>query len=221
MSYEDRETPSKLVILISGPSGSGKSTLINRLLAEDPRISFSVSVTTRDRRDGEVDGEAYHFVSEENFDEHLAANSFLEWAEVYSKRYGTPLSEVSRIHGAGNDALFDLDSVGGRNLMAAMDDASEQNEVVSIFILPPEASALRQRLRGRGTDSEAVIEGRLRLVLDQSTGYRDYRYLIVNDDLEQAYGALRAIIIAERARRPRQESRAAAILETFDERERP
>lgn len=227
------KAPGNLVILISGPSGSGKSTLITRLLAEDPGICFSVSVTTREPRAGEQDGHAYHFVSEQDFDERLAAGSFLEWAEVYGKRYGTPTSEVSRIHGAGKDALFDLDSVGGRSLirmMAPRDEdrapghgeglaMGEPGDIVSIFILPPEAAALRRRLRGRGTDSEEAISARLGLVREQSTGYRDYRYVIVNDDLEQAYGTLGAIIKAERARRPRQEARAASILQTFDERE--
>ena len=220
--------PGQLVILISGPSGSGKSTLIARLLADDPRVCFSVSVTTRDRRTGEEDGEAYHFVSEAAFDERLAAGSFLEWAEVYGKRYGTPVSEASRIHQAGKDALFDLDSVGGRNLMRAIDgdgrggperEPAEAGQVVSVFIFPPEAAALRQRLTARGTDSEEIIEARLALVREQSASYVDYRYLIVNDDLEGAYDALRAIITAERALRVRQTARAAAILKTFDKRD--
>ncbi len=225
MSCDAKEHEAKLVILISGPSGSGKSTLIHRLLDEDPGIAFSVSVTTRARREGERDGEAYHFVDDEIFDARLADASFLEWAEVYGKRYGTPVSEIARIHGQGQDALFDLDSVGGRNLMKAMacpkgDTAVGSPEgaaVVSLFILPPEADALRQRLQARGTDSAEIIEGRLGLVREQSTGYRDYRYLIVNDELERAYASLRAIIVAERALRPRQETLARTILNTFDE----
>jgi len=198
-----------LVLLVSGPSGSGKSTLIGRLMEAEPRIGFSVSVTTRAPRAGEVDGRDYHFVSEVEFDRLLAGDLLLEWAEVYGHRYGTPRSEVARLHAAGRDALFDLDIVGGHNLMTQLPG------VVSIFILPPEFAALRLRLVLRGKDDDETIRRRLGLVASQCQGYEAYRYLIVNDDLEAAAGDLAAIVRAERAATSRRRALAKAVLATF------
>jgi len=198
-----------LIVLVSGPSGSGKSTLIERLLAEDPGIGFSVSVTTRPPRAGEVDGRDYRFVSDGGFDAYLAADAFVEWAEVYGKRYGTPKSEIERLHREGKDVLFDLDTVGGRTLMATYRD------VVSVFVLPPEYAALKSRLEARGTDAPEVIARRLGMVAEQSAGYSDYRYLIVNEDLDRAFAELVSILWAERARTLRNRERAEEILATF------
>lgn len=198
-----------LVLLVSGPSGSGKSTLIGRLMQAEPRIGFSVSVTTRAARAGEVDGRDYHFVSAAEFDRLLAGDLLLEWAEVYGHRYGTPRSEVARLHAEGRDALFDLDIVGGHNLMRQIPG------VVSVFILPPEFGALRLRLVLRGKDDDQTIQRRLGLVAAQCQGYEAYRYLIVNDDLEAAAGDLAAIVRAERAATSRRRALAEAVLATF------
>ena len=214
----------RLIILVSGPSGSGKSTLITRLLAEDPGIGFSVSMTTRAPRRGEVDGRDYRFVDEAAFRRRIDAGDLIEWAEVYGNLYGTPLSEIDRLHQKGQDALFDLDSVGGVNLMA------RYPETVSIFVLPPRYETLRERLVARGTDNEAIIEARLRRVHDQGIGYRDgYRFVLINDDLDETFDALRAVIAAARgeaapaelrgtaaeARVAVMRARAEGILETF------
>jgi len=200
----------RLVILVSGPSGSGKSTLIARLREAEPRVGFSVSVTTRAPRGGEVDGRDYHFVDDAEFDRLLASNALLEWARVYDRRYGTPRSEVTRLHQEDRDALFDLDIVGGHNLMRHFRD------VVSVFVLPPEYGALRERLVARGKDDEATIDRRLGQVASQCIGYEQYRYLVVNDDLEAAAAELIAIVRAERAATSRRLVRAERVLATFE-----
>jgi guanylate kinase len=199
----------QLIILISGPSGCGKSTLIERLLAEDQRIRFSVSVTTRAPRVGEVHGRDYSFVTEQQFDRLVADDAFVEWAHVYGHRYGTPRSEVARIHLEGHDALFDLDSVGGRNLMRLFPDT------IPIFVLPPRYQALRQRLVARGKDSNEIIEQRLGMVYEQGQECFAYRHVVVNDDLDVAFADLTAILRAERCRLSRNRERVRAILETF------
>jgi guanylate kinase len=193
------------IVLVSGPSGSGKSTLITRLLAEDPGLGFSVSMTTRAPRRGEVDGRDYRFVDEPDFRRQIDAGGLVEWAEVYGNLYGTPLSEIDRLHGQGQDALFDLDRVGGVNLMARFP------ETVSIFVLPPRYDALRQRLVARGTDSEEIIEARLRRVHDQGVGYRGgYRFVLINDDLDETFDTLQAVIAAARSEATTPELRARA-----------
>ncbi len=199
-----------LTLLVSGPSGSGKSTLIARLMQAEPRVGFSVSVTTRAPRAGEVDGRDYHFVDDAAFDRLLADDALLEWARVYDRRYGTPKSEVTRLHAAGRDALFDLDIVGGHNLMRLMPDA------ISVFILPPRYHDLQARLTARGKDDAATIARRLAQVASQCAGHQAYRYLIVNDDLEVAASELLAIVRAERTATSRRLARAQAILATFE-----
>lgn len=199
-----------LVLLVSGPSGSGKSTLLGRLMQADARLGFSVSVTTRAPRVGEVDGRDYHFVSEAEFDRLLAADALLEWAIVYGHRYGTPRSEVARLHAAGRDALFDLDIVGGHALLRQLPD------VVSVFVLPPRYADLRARLEARGKDDAATIDRRLGLVASQCQGHEAYRYLIVNDDLEVATADLAAIVRAERVATSRRRALARAVLATFE-----
>jgi guanylate kinase len=179
-------------------------------MAVEPRVGFSVSVTTRAPRAGEVDGRDYHFASEAEFDDLVATDALLEWANVYDHRYGTPRSEVARLHAAGRDALFDLDIVGGHNLMRRFPN------VVSVFVLPPEYDALRERLVARGKDDEATIDRRLRQVASQCVGYEQYRYLVVNDDLEAAATELVAIVRAERAATSRRRVRAERVLATFE-----
>jgi guanylate kinase len=199
-----------LVILVSGPSGAGKSTLIARLLQAEPSIGFSVSATTRPPRSGEVDGRDYHFVSDDEFGRMVADDRLIEWARVYNNSYGTPKSEVARLRDAGRDGLFDLDIVGGLNLMRY------DPKTVSIFILPPEYHDLRARLEARGKDDKATIDSRLGMVAEQCRGIEHYGYVIVNDDVDVAANELIAVVRAERARTLRRIERARKILATFD-----
>ena len=197
-------------MVLSAPSGGGKSAIREKLLERDKRFRFSVTCTTRPRRPGEVEGRDYYFVTPGEFSRMRGSGQLLEWARVYDRRYGTPKSEVTRLHAAGRDALFDLDIVGGHNLMRLMPDA------ISVFILPPRYHDLQARLTARGKDDAATIARRLAQVASQCAGHQAYRYLIVNDDLEVAASELLAIVRAERTATSRRLARAQAILATFE-----
>jgi len=200
-------TPDKLTILISGPSGCGKTVLIKSLIA-DPGLGFAVSATTRPPRPHEVDGVDYHFVTEEQFSRLVVLNAFLEWAMFSGNSYGTPRTEIQRIHAGGKDAILDLDSVGGMFLIDSLPD------IVSIFLLPPSRERLIERLKTRGTDPETLAQ-RLTTVAPQCLWFPKYKYLIVNDDLTDTFAQLRSIIQAERLRTRYQSPQAHEILETF------
>lgn len=187
-----------MLILITGPSGAGKSSLVAALLAADPSLSFSVSTTTRPIRAGETDGVEYHFVDDAEFDRLVAADAFVEWANVHRHRYGTRRDHVQEMLARGLTPLLDVDVQGGVRVIDLFGP-----EVVSIFVFPPSWEALEQRLRGRGTDADAVIRTRLENARWE-IGFADrYEYWVVNDDLEAAVARLRAILAAERCRRVR------------------
>lgn len=193
-----------LLLLVSGPSGSGKTTLCDRMVAEFETVSYSVSCTTRPMRPGEVDGENYHFLDEATFERRIEAGEFLEHAVVHGYRYGTLKATVSDAMQQGQDVLMDIDVQGAalirnhvRNVPA---DDLLRGAFVDVFIFPPSLDALNQRLHGRGQDQADVIEKRLANADGEMAHWQDYRYRMVNDDLEQSYEVLRSILIAEHHR---------------------
>jgi guanylate kinase len=196
-----------LLLVVSSPSGAGKTTLCGRLRREFPMIEFSVSYTTRAPRAGERHGIDYYFVDPERFSEMLARDELAESALVHGNSYGTSAARVHAAIHEGRDLLFDVDFQGGRQLKARF-----PADVVRIYVLPPSLGELEHRLRARATDAPEVIERRLRAARDELQHYEEYDYVIVNDDLERAYEALRAVYLAERQRCSRQRRAAEAVL---------
>ncbi len=183
-------------IVVSGPSGAGKTTLVNELARRDPMLHRSVSCTTRKPREGEQEGVAYYFVSDSEFETQKREN-LIEWAEVHEKWYGTPRDAIERALGRGLDVMLNIDVQGGRRIKKSFPDA------VMIFILPPSFEVLEQRIRDRATDIENDIHIRLENAREEIRALPSYDYLVVNDDLEEAVGAIQAIIQSERCRRTR------------------
>jgi guanylate kinase len=198
------ETPSSairrrgLMLVLSSPSGAGKSTIARTLLESDPSLELSVSVTTRARRGSEIDRVHYHFVTQRDFERLRDTDALLEWAEVHGNYYATPREPAEAAMAAGRDMLFDIDWQGAEQLKEKM-----PADIVSIFILPPSMKELKTRLKRRAEDSDEVIEKRLENARVEIEHWRDYDYVVVNDDLDRAYGAVRAIVTAERLRRNR------------------
>jgi guanylate kinase len=187
-----------LMLVISSPSGAGKSTIARTLMDRDQQIGLSVSVTTRPRRQSEIEGVHYHFVSQREFERLRDSDSLLEWAQVHGNYYGTPREAVETAMGAGRDMLFDIDWQGAQQLQEKM-----SADVVSIFILPPTMAELQSRLHRRAEDSEEVIQTRLNNSRAEIKHWREYDYVIVNDDLNSAFDAVQSIVKAERLRRDR------------------
>ena len=209
MSSKVETTPRRgLMLVISSPSGAGKSSLSRRLIAEHARLELSVSCTTRAPRPGETDGVEYHFVTPERFEELVAQDAFLEWADVHDHRYGTLRAPVMAALEAGRDVVFDIDWQGGRQITARA-----REDVVLVFILPPSLAALRERLQGRAQDAADVIERRLTRAAGEIAHYDEYDYVIVNDRFETAYEALRQIYLGEQHRRRRQPGLATFVAE--------
>lgn len=198
------------VFIVSAPSGSGKSTIVGKLLERDPQLRFSVSYTTRKPRGVEREGEAYYFVSREQFEARLARGEFLEHAEVFGHYYGTHISEIDRARAEGRDLVLDIDVQGERQLKERIPEA------VSIFILAPSREQLEHRLRARSQDSEEVIARRLREAAEEIGRYRQYDYVLVNREVEESVDTLAAIVRAERVRRIRMEDKIRPILATFE-----
>ncbi|MBG1232031.1 guanylate kinase [Aestuariivirga litoralis] len=188
-----------LLFIISSPSGAGKTTLSRRLLESDKHITSSVSVTTRAARKGEVDGQHYHFISKERFDEMVAKKELLEWANVFGNFYGTPKALVEKALNEGQDVLFDIDWQGTQQLSLAL-----QDDLVRVFILPPDADTLHDRLIGRQQDAAAIIAKRMAEAPREISHWPEYDYIVINDDQDGAYNDLVSILKAERLRKRRQ-----------------
>ena len=203
------ENPNPLVIIVSGPSGSGKSTLVSKL-RELPGTLFSVSCTTRPPRTQESPGKWYDFVSELEFERMARQGEFLESAQVFGcHRYGTPRKWLDKARAEGLDLVLEIDVQGAAQVKQKIPEA------VAIFILPPSRQELERRLRARGQDSDDSIAKRLDRARKEVDRYREYDYLIVNDDLDRADNTILAIALAERAARGRMQERAKAILDSF------
>ncbi len=181
-----------ILLVISGPSGTGKGTLIERLMAEDKSLVFSVSATTRAPRPGEINGVHYHFVTNEEYDKLVAEDAFVEHATVHGNRYGTLRSEVYERLARGENVVLDIDVQGALNVIAS------EKEKVSIFILPPSMKVLRERLTGRGTETMEAVERRLHNAVWEISQRDKYDYQVVNNDLEECLHTLQAIIRAEK-----------------------
>jgi guanylate kinase len=187
-----------VLLIVASPSGAGKSTLCQLLLQKDRAIAMSVSATTRPRRSSEVDGVHYHFVRRDRFESMRAGGELLEWAEVHGNLYGTPRAPVEQALAEGRDILFDIDYQGTLQLYETM-----REHVVSVFILPPSAAALKSRLERRAEDSPEVIRRRLETARTELQHWRAFDHLIVNDDLNAAFDSLKAILRAARVSQTR------------------
>jgi guanylate kinase len=194
------------LLVLSSPSGAGKTTLARRLLAADPAIRMSVSVTTRKPRRGEVDGRDYRFIDESEFRRLKDAGELLEWAEVFGNFYGTPKAPVLTALQEGRDVLFDIDWQGAGQLKKRL-----PRDVVRVFILPPDGRALERRLKERKQDSRQAMALRMAEAASQISHWAEYDYVIVNADLEASFAGLAAILTAERLKRQRQRGLAKFV----------
>ncbi|MGN8259036.1 guanylate kinase [Pseudomonas sp. SMSB3] len=193
--------------IVSAPSGAGKTSLVTALIEADPRVSVSVSHTTRAMRPGEQHGVNYHFVSHDAFEELIAQGDFLEHAEVFGNFYGTSRSALQHVLDQGNDLILEIDWQGAQQVRALMPEA------LSVFILPPSQQALRARLDGRGQDSEEIIAGRMREAVTEMVHYDEYDYVIINDDFALALEELKSVFVANRLLLKKQQQRHSQLLE--------
>lgn len=190
------------LIIISSPSGAGKSTLCKMIINNDPLINLSISATTRKKRPQEIHGQHYHFVTKEKFLQMQQNHEFLESAQVFDNSYGTPKKMVEDSLKNGHCVLFDIDWQGARLIR----DQFSKKEIVSIFILPPSLQELERRLRARAQDSEDIIQDRMQKARNEIIHYREYDYLIINDDLNNSYQKIRSIIETKRVERQQNEA---------------
>jgi guanylate kinase len=188
-----------LMLVLSSPSGAGKTTLSRRLLEVDPSVALSISVTTRTKRFGEIDGRDYHFIDKPRFNQMVKNGDLLEWAEVFGNLYGTPRNPVETALTAGRDILFDIDWQGTQQLREKV-----RGDMASIFVLPPSIAELERRLRQRAQDDEPVIKTRMAKAADELSHWAEYDYVVINDEIERAFADVRTILAAERLKRERQ-----------------
>jgi guanylate kinase len=195
-----------LMLVLSSPSGAGKTTLSRKLLNEVSGIDLSISVTTRPRRRGEVNGRHYHFIDVRTFERLARAGGLLEHAEVFGNRYGTPRKPVEQALKQGRDVLFDIDWQGTQQLRERVRD-----DLVSVFVLPPSIPELERRLQSRAQDDDGVIRARMAKAADEMSHWAEYDYVVINRDLDQAFADVRAILAAERLKRERQTGLSAFV----------
>ena len=188
-----------LMLVLSSPSGAGKTALSRKLLDVDTNVELSVSITTRPPRPGDVDGRDYHFIDRARFDAMVKKGELLESAEVFGHRYGTPRALVAAALVRGRDVLFDIDWQGTQQLREKAD-----RDLVSIFVLPPSIPELERRLKTRAQDTDEVIRARMAKAADEMSHWAEYDYVIINNDIDQAFAEVRAILAAERLKRERQ-----------------
>ena len=205
---EPRATRGQLFI-VSAPSGTGKTTLVERLVQCMPGLRMSRSYTSRPARVGEQDGVDYNFITRERFEVMVREGQFLEWADVFGNYYGTSAADTEAILARGEDVVLVIDVQGARQVR------SRGIETIGIFVLPPSAAVLEQRLRGRSKDSEEQIRRRLQVAGTEVDEYSQYEYVVINDEIELAVGRLQAIVGAERARVKRVREDAEGIIGTF------
>jgi guanylate kinase len=203
MAGTDRQTNTLkrrgLMFVLSSPSGAGKTTITRMLLAGDPALKLSVSVTTRPPRPGETDGVDYLFASDAEFDRMVEADEFYEWAHVFGHRYGTPKGHIRAGLKEGQDVLFDIDWQGTQQLIQ-----KDKQDVVAVFILPPSIGELRRRLEARAQDSDAIIDARMDRARAEISHWDAYDYVVINDDVDDCFGKVCEILHAERMKRRRQ-----------------
>lgn len=205
----ERRTARGQLFIVSAPSGTGKTTLVERLVQCVPDLRLSRSYTSRPARVGEQDGVDYNFITRERFDVMVREGQFLEWADVFGNYYGTSVADTEAMLARGEDVVLVIDVQGARQVR------SRGIETIDIFVLPPSAAVLEQRLRGRSKDSEEQIRRRLQVASAEVDEYSQYEYVVVNDEIEAAVGRLQSIVGAERARVKRVREDAEAIIGTF------
>jgi guanylate kinase len=195
-----------LMFVLSSPSGAGKTTLSRLLLDREAGLSMSVSATTRAKRPAEEDGRDYHFVDAARFEAMVKNDELLEWATVFDNRYGTPRVPVETALSSGQDVLFDIDWQGTQQLRQKAD-----SDVVSVFILPPSAADLETRLHSRAQDSASVIRARMSRAAHELSHWAEYDYIVVNHNIEEAFGEVQSILRAERLKRKRRTGLTAFV----------
>jgi len=199
-----------LLFIVSAPSGTGKTTLVERLVQRVPGLQMSRSYTSRQARVGERDSVDYNFISRDRFDAMVREGAFLEWADVFGNCYGTSAADTDALLAAGKDVVLVIDVQGARQVR------SRGIETVGVFVLPPSAAVLEQRLRGRSKDSEDQIRKRLEVACREVSDFAQYEYVVVNDELDTAVSRLEAIVLAERARVKVMRHQTEQIIDTFN-----
>jgi guanylate kinase len=208
---KSKENSSKAIskaslFVVSAPSGAGKTSLLKQLIIEMDGVQTSISHTTRKRRESEIDGVDYHFVSLETFDRLVEEDAFYEHAEVFGNRYGTSKSSIANQLSQGIDVILEIDWQGARQIKQQLKKSR------SIFILPPNKAELEKRLKGRGQDEDEIITKRMNAAIDEMSHYNEYDYLVINDDFSTAVQEIIAIIVAERQKLSIQEQKYAQLL---------
>lgn len=210
-----RKTRKGAMFIIEAPSGTGKSTVIKELLKQDKNLKFSVSVTTRKKREGEQEGVDYYYITDEQYDKFRTEDAFYECVDSqYGSRYGTLRSEVDSFINVGQDVIFDMDWIGARQMRQ-----KAPNDVVTIYLLPPSIKEVRRRLESRGTDSAEVINKRMALVIEKIKHWQEFDYVIVNADVEETVRKVQRVISGERMKRVRQSGLPPFVAELMKEAE--